>query len=106
MTLKEMTALVLAGKPVLAGMYHSGKIDEVPIRDKQTGNMRKGFVRREVIITDQDAIVCGGFLNDSEKPEDFRPAAKKGTRVVVLVDKVSTVSGFSLYAGKIETLTD
>lgn len=106
MTQKQMLELVLAGRPVLVGTYLSGRVEEIKIRDKTTGKMRSGYVTRETIITKDDAIVVGRFLNDDENVKDFKPSGRGGEKVCVLVTKQESVQGFKLFAGAVEPLAD
>lgn len=106
MTKAKLLERTLSGETFVVGEYLSGRIDVINIRDKTNGNFRKGYIRRETIITGNDAVVVGGFLSDGDKGDDFRPSAKKGERVCASVTKLETIQGFKLYGGTIEMLND
>jgi len=100
----QILAAVMAGKVVCVGTYLSGKADTINVRDKKTGAAREMVVTRQILITETEPIAVTGWLRDGEKAETFRPAAKKGDRVIVEVTKMEVNMGQVTMAGTISVL--
>jgi len=100
----QILAAVMAGKVVCVGTYLSGKAETLSVRDKTTGGRREMVVTRELIITDSEAIPVTGWLKDGVKKEDWRPAAKKGDRVIVEITNMEVQRGQVTMGGVITVL--
>jgi len=88
------------------GRMISSKLDPVSVRDKQNpgGPRRVSHVSREVIVTESEPIVITRWLKDTEKPEDWKPSAPKGSPVVVTITGMETNQGIVVLAGTIAPL--
>jgi len=102
----QLVEMVMAGGIVCVGNYLSGRLETVSVRDKANpgGPRRSAYVTKEIIITDTDPIVISRWLNDNEKPEDWKAAHKKGDKVVVKVKGMQLENGIPVLQGVIESL--
>ena len=80
-------AAVNSGKIICVGMYWSGKVETIDIRDKKnpSGPRRTFHIARETVLGENDPLTVSRFLKDDEDPTKWVPAAKKMEKVVVVV---------------------
>lgn len=102
----ELVTLQDGGEITCQGTYWSGRVDKAMLRDKQnpSGSRREAHVARETIMTDKDPIAVSRWLKDDEKPEAWKPSAKKGDKVVVIVRGMEVNLGSITLQGTIEKL--
>ena len=53
----ELMVAVEAGGMFCVGVFLSGRVDTISVRDKATGGRRDAYVVKEIIITDTDPMV-------------------------------------------------
>lgn len=100
----ELLDFVNKGEVVCVGTYWSGRLDKTSIRDKTSGARRDAYVVRETIMTDKDPLSVTRWLRDEEKPETWKPSAKRSETVLVRVTRMETNSGVTTLSGTIEVL--
>jgi len=105
MTKAEVMKMVEGGAIVCVGMYWSGRLEKITMRSTvEGGPRREAYVAREIVMTDKDPIVISRFLPDSEKPENWKPSAKKNDAVVCIVTTMESQNGQVVLSGTIEPL--
>lgn len=102
----ELAQAVERGEVVCVGSYWSGRIDKTSVRDKKDpkGQRHDAWVTRETIMTEKEPISVTRWLKDGEKPEEWKPSATRGTRVVVRVTGMEINLGAVNLSGTIEPL--
>lgn len=101
----DIMPLLEKGVPMLMGQYFHGRIETVNIRSKTDGRSRSANVVHETVLTDSgDAVAFSRFLKDEEKPEQWKPSAKRGQRVIVKITKYMVEQGSIKVSGVIETV--
>lgn len=102
----ELMQLVESGAIIVVGDYWGGRVDKISVRDRQNpgGPRRDAYVTRETVLTDKEPVAVARWLTDTEKPEDWKPSAKKRDRVVVMVSSMETQNGAVVLGGRIEVL--
>lgn len=102
----EVQKVIDSGKVVMTGTYWSGKLDTIMIRDrnKEGGPRRESHVAREVVMTETDPVIITRWLRDGEKPDLWQPAARRGEKVLVLVQSMSTENGSVKLGGIVERI--
>jgi hypothetical protein len=91
----------MAGQQVLVGTYHCGSVGKTFIRDEKTQKSREAQIVRQTVLTDEDAVAVTEWLPDGADGSLWRPAFKRGDRVVVLVKSRENVQGFVRVQGVI-----
>lgn len=102
----ELIGTVQSGKVVLVGTYWAGRLDKVTIRDKskEGGPRRESFVSRETVMTENDPVIITRWLRDTENPDQWKPAAQRGEKVVVFVQSMSVENGSIKLTGVVERI--
>jgi len=96
---------ILAGEIVCVGTYFNGKVDAITFRDKAAGGQRRtAYTIRETILTEKDPIIVARFMRDDEKPDQWKPSAKKGDKCFVKIQNMNIDKGTITLNGVIETL--
>jgi len=95
----------MKGERLQVGQYWAGGVSAISVRAKVLGGPRgTSFVVRETVLTDAEPIAVTRWLNDGEKPEDWKPSAKRGDQVVIRISGMEMVQGAVVLQGKIEPL--
>lgn len=106
MTQTQLAKMIDDGAIVVKGTYWSGRIDTITMRSRTEGGPRReGHIIRETILTDTDPIIISRFMRDEEKPESWKPSAKKQDKVIVRIQSMKVENGTIILQGPIEQLT-
>lgn len=100
----ELNNLVQSGAIVMVGIYWGGRLDPVTMRDQKTGQKREAHVARETVMGENDPVSVTRWLGDDEKPENWKPTAKKMDKVVIRIKSMSQERGGVVINGTIEKL--
>lgn len=108
MTKKALMEQVMAGTDLKVATYLKGSLKEIRMRDGANpgGPRRVGYVTNETCVTTEEPVVVSRFLMDNEKSTEWKPSAKGGDKVVIIVEKKDLVQGIPVIRGRIEALTD
>jgi len=101
----ELQTILENGTVIMKGVYWSGKVETINVRAKSEGGPRRSMhVVRETVLTEKDPISVTRWLDDNQKPEDFKPAAAKNKPVVVIVTGMKTEQGVMKLTGTVYPL--
>jgi len=101
----DLLKVVESGKIVCVGTYWNGKVEAISMRANVAGGPRRvGHVIHETVLGESEPMVGTRFLRDDEPSETWKPSAKKGEKVVCLIQGVQMNNGIPVLRGTIECL--
>jgi len=104
MNAAQLTKLIDDGAIIVKGSYWSGGVSIISGRGKD-GQRREWHVVRETILVESGTLAVSRFMRDDEKPEDWKPSAKRMDKVICRIASMKSENGAVTLSGTVEPLT-
>jgi hypothetical protein len=100
----ELAQALDKGEIIMKGIYWTGEVQTITMRDGQSGKRREAHVVRETVMRDKGSTVVSRFMGDDEDFTAWKPSAKKMETVIVRITGMSVDKGNVTLNGVVEPL--
>lgn len=103
MNMNELAERIRKGECLMLVEYRSSEVERIKFRDKETGKAEEMVKLSHTVEAGTSSFKVSERTNGDFRPDEYRPAFKKGQAVVLVVDSYGRDKSYNRVAsGRLE----